>query len=134
MFQPAGVDVSGYAHDTDVLEPKATNFVKELRIMDGIIVLTTADSTETAERIARGLVEAGLAACVNIVPGIRSVYRWKGKVCDEAELLLIVKTVRARFEGVRLKVRELHTYELPEVVAVGIDGGDPQYLRWLAGE
>jgi periplasmic divalent cation tolerance protein len=99
--------------------------------MDEIIVLSTAGSQDVAHRIATALVESGDAACVNIVPGVRSVYRWQGKVCDELEWLLIVKTVKSKFEAVRLRIRALHDYELPEIVSVQIDGGDPDYLRWL---
>ena len=87
---------------------------------------------ETASRIARALVEEGAAACVNIVPGIRSIYRWQGKLCDDGELLLVIKTTEARFEEVRLQIRALHTYELPEVIAVPITAGDAQYLGWLS--
>jgi len=100
--------------------------------MKEIIVLSTADSMETASRIARALVEEGAAACVNIVPGIRSIYRWQGKLCDDGELLLVIKTTEARFEEVRLQIRALHTYELPEVIAVPITAGDAQYLGWLS--
>ena len=101
--------------------------------MNEIIVLSTTDSREVADRIARALVEAGDAACVNIVPGIRSIYKWQGKVCDEGEWLLIIKTVRAKFEALRVKIRELHTYELPEIISIAIDRGDPEYLKWLSG-
>ena len=99
--------------------------------MDEIVVLTTADSPELARRIAAALVEEREAACVNILPGVRSIYRWEGKVADDAELLLVIKTTRDRFEAVRRRIRSLHTYELPEVVAVSIGAGDPDYLKWL---
>ena len=102
--------------------------------MNAILVLTTTDSAELAERIARALVEAGEAACVNIVPGIRSIYRWEGKICDEGEWLLIIKSVAEQFEAVRSHIRLLHSYQLPEVIAVPVTSGDPDYLRWLAGQ
>ncbi len=101
--------------------------------MEGIVVFSTADSREVADRIARDLVESGEAACVNIVPGVRSVYRWQGKICDEGEWLLIIKSVRGKFEALRQRIRDLHTYELPEIVCIEIDNGDPDYLRWLSG-
>ncbi len=101
--------------------------------MEGIIVFTTTDSREVADRIARGLVESGAAACVQIVPGVRSVYRWQGKVCEEGEWLLIIKSVAEKFEALRRRVRELHTYEVPEIVCVAIADGDPDYLKWLSG-
>ena len=100
--------------------------------MDAILVLTTAGTADLAQRIAASLVETGLAACVTIVPGIRSIYKWEGKVCDEGEWLLIVKSVRERFEAIRSHIRALHSYQLPEVIAVPISAGDPDYLRWLA--
>jgi periplasmic divalent cation tolerance protein len=94
-------------------------------------MLSTVDSMETAGRIARVLVEEKEAACVNIVPGIRSIYRWEGNVCDDNELLLIIKTTGARFEAVRRRVRSLHPYQLPESIAVPIVAGDTEYLAWL---
>ncbi len=100
--------------------------------MKEIVVLSTADSMETASRIARSLVEDGEAACVNIVPGVRSIYRWQGKVCDDGELLMVIKTTEARFEAVRSQIRALHPYELPEAIALPIIAGDEEYLRWLS--
>src|SRR5262245_17189167 len=99
--------------------------------MAEILVLTTADSQELAVRIATALVEAREAACVNIVPGVRSIYRWEGKVCDESELLLVIKSTRDRFDAVRARIRRVHTYQVPEIVAVDIEAGDPDYLAWL---
>ncbi len=100
--------------------------------MKEIIVLSTADSMELASRLAHALVEGGAAACVNIVPGIRSIYKWQGKMCDDGELLLVIKTTEDRFEAVRKQIRVLHTYELPEVIAIPITAGDAEYLRWLS--
>ncbi len=100
--------------------------------MNAILVLTTTDSAELAHRIATALVEDGQAACVSIVPGIRSVYRWGGKTCDDGEWLLMIKSVAEKFEAVRSHIRKLHSYQLPEVIAVPITSGDPDYLRWLA--
>jgi periplasmic divalent cation tolerance protein len=101
--------------------------------MNGIVVLSTTGSDEVAQRIARALVETGDAACVNIIPGIRSIYRWQGKICEDGEWLLVIKTVASRFEAVRTRIRELHTYQLPEIVCFDIDRVDPDYLAWLAG-
>jgi periplasmic divalent cation tolerance protein len=78
-----------------------------------IVVLTTAGSEDQADAIARGLVESELAACVNVIGGARSTYRWQGTVTTDAELVLLVKTTADRFEAVRSKIRELHSYELP---------------------
>lgn len=102
--------------------------------MNEILVLTTVNSIELAGTIARELVENGLAACVNIVPGLRSIYRWQGSICDEAELLLVIKSVREHFEGLRAKVRALHSYELPEIIAVDVTHGDAAYLDWLRAQ
>ena len=96
-----------------------------------IVVLTTAGTEEQADTIARGLVEAELAACVNVVCGARSTYRWQGSVTKDAELLLVVKTTSDRFEAVRAKIRELHSYELPEVIALPIVDADPAILDWI---
>lgn len=99
-----------------------------------VVVLTTAGSEETADRIARGLVERRLAACVNCVPGVVSTYRWNGEVAREAERLLVVKTTAAALPRVEAAIRELHDYELPEVLVLPIAGGSQEYLAWLAGE
>ena len=99
--------------------------------MSEILILTTVDSLELARSIASALVENKEAACVNIVPGIRSIYRWQGKLCDDAELLLLIKSSSDRFEAVRSRIRQLHTYEVPEVISLPIVAGDQSYLRWL---
>jgi periplasmic divalent cation tolerance protein len=98
---------------------------------DKLLVLTTAGSESEALKIARALVERRLAACVNIVPRIQSVYRWEGKVEQADEHLLLIKTVKAREEQVRAAIRELHSYELPECIAIPIEGGSAEYLKWL---
>jgi periplasmic divalent cation tolerance protein len=100
--------------------------------MNEILVLSTADSQESGGRIATALVEAGEAACVNLVSGIRSIYRWEGKTCDESEVLLLIKTTTDRFDSVRATIKRLHTYQVPEVIAVSITCGDKDYLLWLA--
>ena len=99
--------------------------------MNEIIVFCTVDSGELAEQIAAALVEAHEAACVNIVSGVRSVYRWEGKLCRDAELLLIIKSVAEKFEAARERIRRMHTYQVPEVIAVPITAGDADYLGWL---
>ncbi|HKQ59784.1 MAG TPA: divalent-cation tolerance protein CutA [Candidatus Polarisedimenticolaceae bacterium] len=96
-----------------------------------VLVLTTAGSADQADGLAQALVERRLAACVNVVAGVRSTYRWRGVIEREAELLLVIKTVERLFEPVRAAIRELHGYELPEVVCVPLAAGDPDYLRWL---
>ena len=95
------------------------------------IVLITVGSLEEAEKIAQALVERMLAACVNIVPSITSVYRWQDEVQRDSEALLIVKSRRDVFEHLKRCVKELHSYETPEIIALPIVAGDADYLRWL---
>jgi periplasmic divalent cation tolerance protein len=101
---------------------------------DRRIVLTTAGSREEAQRIARTLVDAREAACVNIVGPIDSLYRWKGEVETAAEWLLLIKTTSAAFERVRDSIRRLHSYELPECIEIPIEGGSAEYLAWIGSE
>lgn len=95
------------------------------------VVLTTAGSQEEAQKIAHALVERKLAACVNIVPRIESVYRWQGKVESATEWLLIVKTTAEAFPSVRDAIKELHSYDLPECVMLEIADGSEAYLGWI---
>ena len=101
---------------------------------DKIVVLSTASSAAEAESIARKLVEDRLAACVNLVPGIRSFYRWKGTIEDSPEWLLIIKSSRDRFEALRTELEKLHSYEVPEVIALPVVDGARNYLNWMDGE
>lgn len=99
---------------------------------DKIIVLISCGSRAEARRIARALVEARLAACVNIVEArVESIYRWNGKVERARELLLIVKSSRKRFAALEAQVRQMHSYDVPEIVAVPIERGSRAYLAWL---
>jgi len=98
---------------------------------DKRIVLSTASSEEEARKIAHHLIEQQLAACVNIVPQIESIYRWEGKVESSREWLLLIKTTAANFSSVRDAIGELHSYDLPECVALDIDGGSAAYLQWI---
>ena len=99
--------------------------------MNKIMVICTTNSLELAQEIASALVETHEAACVNIVPQIKSIYRWEGKVCNDEEFLLLIKSSAERFEAVRSRIRRLHTYDVPEVIALQITAGDPDYLQWL---
>jgi periplasmic divalent cation tolerance protein len=99
---------------------------------DKLLVLTTAGSENEARKIAHAIVERKLAACVNIVPRIHSVYRWEGRVESAEECLLIIKTIKSSEEQVRTMIKELHSYELPECLAIGIDGGSKEYLQWVS--
>jgi len=99
-----------------------------------IACLCTCPDADSARRIAQALVGERLAACVNLVPGIGSVYRWQGRVQEDQEVLLVIKTMRARLDALAARVQALHPYELPEVVAVDIAGGLPAYLAWIADQ
>ena len=97
-----------------------------------LIVLCTVPDAETAEEIANILIADNLAACVNIIPGITSIYRWEDRIERDEELLLIIKTRGKVYQALQEKITDLHPYELPEVIAVPIQNGLPAYLSWLA--
>jgi periplasmic divalent cation tolerance protein len=99
--------------------------------MENIVVLMTASNDEEAAKIARALVDSGLAGCVNIVRGVRSIYRWKGRIEDEAEVLMIAKTTQDKFDELSKKVKEMHSYTVPEIIAFPIVEGSREYLDWL---
>ena len=101
------------------------------QVMKAIIILTTTGDADLARRIAVALVESGEAACANILPGVRSIYSWEGKVCDEGEHLIVIKTAAEKFEQVRSRILSLHSYQVPEVLAIPVTAGDPDYLAWL---
>ena len=98
---------------------------------DPIVVLVTCGSEEEASKIGRSLVEEHLAACVNIISPVRSIYRWEGKVCDEKEWLLIIKTRSQRFEVLEKRIKALHSYSVPEIISLPIQEGAASYLDWL---
>jgi periplasmic divalent cation tolerance protein len=98
---------------------------------DKRIVLSTAGSADEARRIAHHLVENRLAACVNIVSRIESIYRWQGKVESSEEWLLLIKTTAGKFALVRDAIRQLHSYHLPECVAISVEDGSADYLEWI---
>ncbi len=101
---------------------------------DKIVVLSTASSAAEAETIARQLVDERLAACVNVVTGVRSFYRWKGKIEKSPEWLLVIKSSRGRFEELRAALEKLHSYDVPEVIALPVVEGTKNYLNWMEGE
>ncbi|MFL6233227.1 MAG: divalent-cation tolerance protein CutA [Thermoanaerobaculia bacterium] len=101
--------------------------------MRAIAVITTVGTEEQAYLIAREIVARRQAACVNVVPGIRSIYRWKGKICKDGELLLIVKTLESELAAVQETIRELHSYELPEILSFNVSYGERRFLDWIAG-
>lgn len=101
---------------------------------DKIVVLTTCDSEMLAEQLARHLVEHRLAACVNILPRARSVYRWQEKIEDAGEWVLLIKSRRDLFAAVRAEIQKIHTYEVPEVIALPVVDGSEAYLGWIDGQ
>lgn len=96
-----------------------------------IVVLVTCGSEEEALRIANALVKDHLAACVNLISPIRSIYRWEGKIWDEKEWLLLIKTQNQRFEELEKKIKSLHSYTTPEIISLPITQGYPPYLDWI---
>ena len=96
------------------------------------IVLSTAGSEEEGALLAKSLVERKLCACVNLVPKIRSFYRWEGAVQDDAEVLLIIKTTQEKLQSLSDHLAEIHSYDVPEVLAIEVDQGSASYLEWLA--
>ena len=99
---------------------------------DAIVVLVTVASREEADRIARRLVEDRLAACVNIVPQVRSLFIWEQKLSQEDEVLLVVKSRLARFQQLATAVKRLHSYRVPEIIALPVVMGSADYLRWVS--
>jgi periplasmic divalent cation tolerance protein len=101
---------------------------------DVSVVLVTVGNMEAASSIGRTLVEERLVACVNIIPRIHSIYWWKGEICTDEEVLLVMKTRSSLFPDLRTRVRELHSYEVPEIVAFPLEQGLPEYLKWVVEE
>jgi periplasmic divalent cation tolerance protein len=99
-----------------------------------VVVLVTASGADEAERLAEVLVAEHLAACVNVVPGVRSIYRWQGEVERATEWLLVIKTVQPAMPAVIERVRSLHSYTVPEVLALPVSAGSDAYLAWLDGQ
>jgi len=100
-------------------------------VPDVLMVFVTAGNAEEASMIGQTLVEEKLIACVNIIPRIRSIYWWKGEICKEEEHLLLMKTRSSLFPSLKDRVRELHSYEVPEITAIPIAHGLPEYLEWV---
>jgi periplasmic divalent cation tolerance protein len=99
--------------------------------MKALVVFSTVPNEEAGEAIAKVLVEESLVACVNLVPGLRSLYRWKGEVQDDQEVLLVIKTTEQNYPQLEKRIRELHSYDVPEIIALGIKKGHGPYLAWL---
>lgn len=98
------------------------------------VVFVTAPEAKVGSEIARALVESRLAACVNLVPGVSSLYRWEGEVQEDSEVLLVIKTQQSRCAELAERIEQLHPYDVPEVLALPVNGGSESYLSWLQGE
>lgn len=101
---------------------------------DAIVVLTTVSNDDEAVTLVKALLERRLIACGTLVPGARSIYRWQGKISDEREVLLLLKTRSARVEPLQAAFKELHPYKVPELLALSVDTGLEKYLEWINGE
>ena len=101
--------------------------------MTAIVMVTTVGNEEQGNLIAQELLLRRHAACVNLLPGVRSVYRWQGRICRDTEILLLIKTLATEYHAVADTIRELHSYELPEILAFEVGRGEPNFLDWIAG-
>jgi periplasmic divalent cation tolerance protein len=99
--------------------------------LDCYVVLSTVSTKKEGERISRMIIREGLAACVNLIPGVKSIYSWKGRVCEEEEVLLVIKTVERRLYEIINKIKVLHSYEIPEILALRVQKGEKSYEDWL---
>jgi len=104
------------------------------RVTDALLVFTTLPSPDKAADLARTLVEEGIVACGNVLPAVRSIYKWQGKVQDENEVMLLLKTRAEHLERLKLRILDLHPYEVPEVLAIPVESGYRAYLEWIAAE
>ena len=105
--------------------------MRRMNPSDAIVVLCSCADTDTATRLAEQLVQSHLAACVNILPGITSVYHWQGQLQKEAEVLLMIKTLSPRFDALKKALIELHPYEVPEIIALPVTNASEPYLQWM---
>ena len=99
---------------------------------DALVVITTTETEADAERLARLLVESELAACVQVLPRMTSIYRWQGKIDQSGEVLLLIKTTRAAYAQLETTIKQNHSYQTPEVIALPVEAGSAEYLKWLA--
>jgi periplasmic divalent cation tolerance protein len=103
-----------------------------VRAQDLIVIVTSAGTEEQALDIAHAIIRARQAACVNLLPNVHSIYRWKGRICDDGEFLLLIKTQAKQFENVRDTIHKVNTYELPEILAYRVDDASPGFANWIS--
>lgn len=101
---------------------------------DAILILTTLPNSDAAGELAKKVVGEKLAACANVLPAVRSIYRWQGKVQDENEVLVLLKTRQQHYERLKARILDLHPYDVPEVIALPVEQGHQAYLDWIARE
>ena len=99
--------------------------------MNYLVVISTASSEKEGQKIAKKLVEARLAACVNVIPRVRSFFYWEGKLCEENEALLLIKTTKNQFRPLINKIKKIHSYAVPEIIGISLEGGERNYLNWV---
>ena len=127
------VPIRSFVRDICIFQRLSAKYISmsEQTSSESIVVYITSPGEEEAAHLAHALVQAKLAACVNMISNVRSIYSWQGTIEDDRELLMIIKTQRHLFERLAAKVREIHSYDVPEIIAVPIIEGSPDYLRWL---
>jgi periplasmic divalent cation tolerance protein len=99
--------------------------------MDALLMISTTGSEKEARKIARSLVEERLAACANVIPGVRSFFYWEGRLCQEKEALILIKTVNNKARKIMDKIKKIHSYEVPEIIFFRVDMGEKNYLKWV---
>ena len=120
-------------HGTMIVPIRPQASTSAVTLQEPIVVLTTCPDEAAAARIGRDLVESGLAACVSRVGPVQSIYRWQGALQDEPEVLLVIKTVTTRYSELEMRLKSLHPYEVPEIIALPVTRGSAAYLAWLGG-
>jgi periplasmic divalent cation tolerance protein len=99
--------------------------------MDCYVLISTVSTVQEGQRISKFLVEGRLAACINMISRVKSIYLWKGKICEEKEVLLVIKTARGKIDDIINKIKALHRYEMPEILAFKVEKGEKCYLNWV---
>ena len=106
-------------------------YIREGKGMKILVIISTAGSEREGWKIGRRLVESRLAACVNVIPKVRSFFYWEGKVRGEQEVILVIKTMQKQFQKIINEIKKIHTYEVPEIISLRVDGGEEKYLNWV---
>ncbi len=133
MLSRAGADLpaGGPGGPSALTFPPPERGIATVRAQDLIVVVTSAGTEEQALDIAHALIRNKQAACVNLIPNVHSIYRWKGRVCDDGEYLLMIKTCAKNFSEIRQTIQKVNTYELPEILAYRVDDASPGFTEWI---